>query len=148
MCSHNVSLFFFHRKNKKKNKKKNPVLSFHANCVHWTGGFAGRTYNFVVIAVSRLESSWRLPGPKSYLMKSYARIQIRNCRSTDHFRDQDIDLVSVSSFKSSVAEVVVKTVDLTKMGRGKTFLRAYADSEGPDQPAHPRSLIRTFTVRL
>ena len=30
----------------------------------------------------------------------------------------------------------------------KTGLRAYADSEGPDQPAHPSSLIRAFTVRL
>ena len=32
----------------------------------------------------------------------------------------------------------------------KTCLRpyaAYADSDGPDQPAHPRSLISTFTVR-
>ena len=29
----------------------------------------------------------------------------------------------------------------------KTCLRAYADSEGPDQPAHPRSLIRAFAVR-
>ena len=29
----------------------------------------------------------------------------------------------------------------------KTCLRAYADSEGPDQTAHPRSLIRAFTVR-
>ena len=28
----------------------------------------------------------------------------------------------------------------------KTCLWAYADSEGPDQPAHSRSLIRTFTV--
>ena len=27
-------------------------------------------------------------------------------------------------------------------------LWAYADSEGPDQPAHSRRLIRTFTVRL
>ena len=25
---------------------------------------------------------------------------------------------------------------------------AYADSEGPDQPAHPRSLIWAFTVRF
>ena len=31
---------------------------------------------------------------------------------------------------------------------GKTCLRAYADSEGPDQTAHPRSLIRAFAVRL
>ena len=30
----------------------------------------------------------------------------------------------------------------------KTCLRAYAESGGPDQPAHPRSLIRAFTVRL
>ena len=29
----------------------------------------------------------------------------------------------------------------------KTFLPAYADSEDPDQPAHPRSLLRTITVR-
>ena len=29
----------------------------------------------------------------------------------------------------------------------KTCLRAYADNEGPDQPAHPRSLIRAFTIR-
>ena len=26
-------------------------------------------------------------------------------------------------------------------------IREYADSEGPDQPAHPRSLISTFAVR-
>ena len=26
-------------------------------------------------------------------------------------------------------------------------VRAYADSEGPDQLAHPRSLIRAFAVR-
>ena len=30
----------------------------------------------------------------------------------------------------------------------ETRLWTYADSEGPDQPAHPRSLIRAFTVRL
>ena len=29
----------------------------------------------------------------------------------------------------------------------KLCLGAYADSEGPDQPAHSRSLIRAFTVR-
>ena len=30
----------------------------------------------------------------------------------------------------------------------KTCLRVHADSEGPDQTAHPRSLIRAFIVRL
>ena len=30
----------------------------------------------------------------------------------------------------------------------KTCLRAYADREGPDQPAHLRSEIRTFTIRI
>ena len=30
----------------------------------------------------------------------------------------------------------------------KTGLRTYADSEGPGQPAHAHSLIRTFTVSL
>ena len=29
----------------------------------------------------------------------------------------------------------------------KPCLWAYADSEGPEQPAHPQSLVRTFTVR-
>ena len=29
----------------------------------------------------------------------------------------------------------------------RTCLQAYADSEGQDKPAHPRSLIRAFTVR-
>ena len=33
------------------------------------------------------------------------------------------------------------------MRHAKTCFRAYADSEGPDQPAHSRCLIRTFTVR-
>ena len=31
--------------------------------------------------------------------------------------------------------------------RAKECLRACADSEGPDQPAHSRSQIRDFTVR-
>ena len=30
----------------------------------------------------------------------------------------------------------------------KKCLRAYADSEGPDQPAHPCRLIRAFAVHL
>ena len=32
--------------------------------------------------------------------------------------------------------------------RARTCLRVYADIEGPDQPAHPRSLIRAFHVPL
>ena len=35
----------------------------------------------------------------------------------------------------------------TVMKWAKTCLRACADKEGPDQPAHSRSLIRTFSVR-
>ena len=31
---------------------------------------------------------------------------------------------------------------------GKTCLWAYTDSEGPDQSAHPHSLIKPFTFRL
>ena len=34
------------------------------------------------------------------------------------------------------------------IGPPRSCLRAYADSKGPDQSAHPRSLIRTFAVRL
>ena len=29
----------------------------------------------------------------------------------------------------------------------KTSRRAFADGEGPDQPAHPRSLIRALAIR-
>ena len=32
--------------------------------------------------------------------------------------------------------------------REKGFIRAYADSEGPDQTARPRSLISAFAARL
>ena len=32
-------------------------------------------------------------------------------------------------------------------GDAKTYLWAYVDSEGPDQPVHPHSLIRAFAVR-
>ena len=37
---------------------------------------------------------------------------------------------------------------LRGLRHAKTCLWVYADSEGPDQPAHPRSLIRAFIVRL
>ena len=33
-------------------------------------------------------------------------------------------------------------------GREKTCLRGVANNKGPDQPAHPRSLISTFVIRL
>ena len=51
-----------------------------------------------------------------------------------------------------VAPTVICTLFLRCVSYGlrvmrKTRLRAYADSEGPDQPAHSRSLIRAFTVR-
>ena len=35
---------------------------------------------------------------------------------------------------------------LYEMRHAKTCLLAYTDSDGPDQPAHPRSLIRVFNV--
>ena len=31
-------------------------------------------------------------------------------------------------------------------GHAKMYLRASVDSKGPDQPAHPHSLIRAFAV--
>ena len=34
------------------------------------------------------------------------------------------------------------------MAAEKRDLRTYANSEDPDQTAHPRSLVRTFAVRL
>ena len=37
---------------------------------------------------------------------------------------------------------------MTLLGRAmQKHDRAYADSKDPDQPAHPRSLIRVFIVR-
>ena len=35
-----------------------------------------------------------------------------------------------------------------KMPLEKDTFGVYADSEGPDQPAHARSLIRVFAIRL
>ena len=32
--------------------------------------------------------------------------------------------------------------------REKTFLRGFANNKGADQPAHPRSLISAFVIRL
>ena len=46
-------------------------------------------------------------------------------------------------------EYIIVTKSVTGRPRyAKTCPRAYAESEGPDQPAHPRSLIRAFTVRV
>ena len=39
------------------------------------------------------------------------------------------------------------SVDCNGPRHAKTFLRAYAGSEGPDQPGHSRSLIRAFPIR-
>ena len=40
-----------------------------------------------------------------------------------------------------------KAVSLTWPLHVKTWLRLIADSEGPDQPLNPRSLVKTFTAR-
>ena len=42
---------------------------------------------------------------------------------------------------------IIRVLILCKPCHTKTCLRAYAESEDPDQPAHPRSLIRAFIVR-
>ena len=42
---------------------------------------------------------------------------------------------------------VVYLVKTFRSRHAKKCIRAYADSEGQDQPAHPRSLIRAFAVR-
>ena len=42
--------------------------------------------------------------------------------------------------------ILERTVSLIRPRHENMYLRAYADSEDPDQPAHPRSLIRTFAV--
>ena len=39
-----------------------------------------------------------------------------------------------------------KPVSLTWL-HVKTLLRLNADSEGPDQPLNPRSVVKTFTAR-
>ena len=48
---------------------------------------------------------------------------------------------------SSVNIHIQWTKNKVCMSHAKTFLGARADSAGPDQTAHPRSLIRAFTVR-
>ena len=43
---------------------------------------------------------------------------------------------------------MLRNTTLFEPRQAKTCLRAYADSKGPNQPAHPHSLITAFTVRL
>ena len=51
--------------------------------------------------------------------------------------------------RSSVSSSLIMRLTLsTRPYHAKTCLRAYAGSEGPDQTAHSRSLIRIFTARL
>ena len=46
------------------------------------------------------------------------------------------------------ALVKLALINVTLATLCEKCFQAYADSEGPDQTAHPRSLIRAFTVRL
>ena len=55
---------------------------------------------------------------------------------------QDLFTAAVSKMYSGRVCKNIKWSALSKM-----CLRTYASSEGPDQPAHPRSLIRAFAVR-
>ena len=60
--------------------------------------------------------------------------------------------VTATNVVSLVKMAEIKTVyqvSYKKNGpcQAKTCIRAYADSEGPDQPAHPRSLIRVSAIR-
>ena len=56
-------------------------------------------------------------------------------------KKEELDMYQINSSTKTAA------VTLSGPCYAKTCLWAYADSEGPDQPAHPRSLIRTFAVR-
>ena len=38
--------------------------------------------------------------------------------------------------------------EILSRGKQKGVFEAYTDSEGPEKPVHPRSLITTFSVRV
>ena len=74
------------------------------------------------------------------------------CQFTNGFLDdRKIFGPPISKGQHFKSERIVICLRLEKgyMGRAtqKTCLRAYADSEGTDQPAHPRTLTRAFTFR-
>ena len=62
---------------------------------------------------------------------------------TLYFAHVQIEKLIFSEEKVSLSKTQIILARLAKM-----CILAYADSEGPDQPAHPRSLIRAFPVRL
>ena len=44
-------------------------------------------------------------------------------------------------------QVITGCSDINGPGHAKMCFMAYANNKGADQPAHPRSLIRTYVVR-
>ena len=50
--------------------------------------------------------------------------------------------------KAKSEQSCFNSLEINLAAPNKTCLRAYADSEGSDQSAHPRSLVRVFTVHL
>ena len=57
--------------------------------------------------------------------------------------DQNFTLISLKELQK-----ITQDCKLNGPRHTKTFHLAYVDREGPDQPVHPRILIRTFTIRL
>ena len=66
--------------------------------------------------------------------------------------DEDVSVKCFLSDTTLGKRIIIKHSNARKplITRGthhaKTDCRTYADSEGPDQPEHPRSLIRAFAV--
>ena len=63
---------------------------------------------------------------------------------------------AASIFRDVITLIIIIIIIIIKItvkdrlngsNHAEACLRAYADSKGPDQPAHSRSLIRAFTFR-
>ena len=66
------------------------------------------------------------------------------CRDDGNW-DKNTDAICTNC--KYIIDVLIFGLNIFGLRRSKTGILSYADSEGPDQPAHTRSLIVAFAVR-
>ena len=59
----------------------------------------------------------------------------------------NIKMVDCAIVKCQISIFIYLFIYIYGPRRAETWHLAYADNEGPDQTAHPRSLIRAFIIR-
>ena len=58
-----------------------------------------------------------------------------------------VEQINIIVMRPLYEAVILCDCIINEPGHEKTCLMSYANKKGPDQPAHPRSLISTFVVR-